>query len=100
MYRGRCIPGSILPSNRYAAKGFSSSHCKPGSTVKEDKEVHSGIFRPKQNSVLTLEKDRPLKQRARPFDKVQKETNYCNVLYHELLLKMFHVVSRNKLVGD
>ena len=68
MYQGRCIPGSILPSSRYAAKGFSSSHCKPGSTVKEDKEVHSGISSPKQNSILTLEKERPLKRRAWPFD--------------------------------
>lgn len=39
-YQGICIPESNLSWSRYAAKGFSSSHGKPGSTAKEDKEVH------------------------------------------------------------
>lgn len=40
MYQGICIPESNLSWSRYAAKGFSSSHGKPGSTAKEDKEGH------------------------------------------------------------
>lgn len=59
MYRWRCIPESILSWSRYAAEGFSSSHCKPGPTAKEDKDVltHS------QTKTKLITNFWPLKQR-------------------------------------
>lgn len=36
-----CIPESIQSWNRYAARGFSSSHCRPGSTAGEEKAAQT-----------------------------------------------------------